>query len=380
MPNAPDIALCVVTYERPRSLALVLESIAAQRNVRPEQIELVVSDDGSQDETPQVVEEFRRRAKFPVKFITHPHLTFQAAYCRNAGARATQAPYLLFLDGDCILPPHHVATHLAHRRQSAVFSGDCGRVEQAITQNVTADAVRAGNFSGLLTNKERRRLRKLDWKSRLYNFIQHPTKPRSLRSGDFSIWRSDFDRVNGFDENFCGWGGEDDDLGWRLRRAGLRLHSLMRWTYSYHLWHPIGVTVPDKPKLAPNARYQWQKGKLICCRNGLVKRSWNDLAVHIAGQAAQPHAVERMIAGRITLAKPAARPEVEMLFLPGNGRFSGTAECNVLVALDSSSAKQPAAAQAHLIVSPDAAEHINQRENVLRFPLTQWEQALEAVA
>ncbi len=51
MPNRPDIALCVVTYERPRSLALVLESIAAQRNVRPEQMELVVSDDGSRDET-----------------------------------------------------------------------------------------------------------------------------------------------------------------------------------------------------------------------------------------------------------------------------------------------------------------------------------------
>src|ERR1700753_3219602 len=121
MPNLPDIALCVVTYERPRSLALVLESIAAQRNVRPEQMELVVSDDGSRDETQQVVEDFRSRANFPVKFITHPPLTFQAALCRNAGARATQAPYLLFLDGDCILPPHHVATHLAHRRQDVLF-------------------------------------------------------------------------------------------------------------------------------------------------------------------------------------------------------------------------------------------------------------------
>ncbi len=251
MPNVPEIALCVVTYERPRSLALVLESIAAQRDVRPEQMELVISDDGSRDETPQMVEDFRRRAKFPVKFITHPHLTFQAAHCRNAGAKATQAPYLLFLDGDCILPPHHVATHLAQRRRDVVFSGDCGRVEQAISQNVTVDAVRCGNFSGLLTAKERRRLRNMDWKSRLYNFIRHPTKPRSLRSGDFSIWRTDFDRVNGFDENFCGWGGEDDDLGWRLRRAGLRLHSLMRWTYSYHLWHPIGATVPAQPKLAP---------------------------------------------------------------------------------------------------------------------------------
>ncbi len=43
---------------------------------------------------------------------------------------------------------------------------------------------------------------------------------------------------------------------------------------------------------------KWRKGKLICCRNGLVKRGWNDLTVRIAGQPAQPHAVERMIAGQ----------------------------------------------------------------------------------
>jgi hypothetical protein len=324
-----------------------------------------------------VVEDFRRRVSFPVSFITHPHLTFQAARCRNAGARATRAPYLLFLDGDCILPPHHVATHLAQRRRGVVFSGDCGRVEQNISQNVTADSIRHGEFPGLLTAKERRRLKVLDFKSRLYNFIHHPTKPRSLRSGDFSIWRDDFDRVNGFDENFCGWGGEDDDLGWRLRRAGLRLHSLMRWTYSYHLWHPIGTTVPEKPKLAPNARYQWRKGKLICCRNGLIKRTWDDLAVRIVGQAARPEAVQRMIAGRISPKTDGGRPEVEMLFLPGDGQFSGHAQCNVLVALDDSADVRKVAAQAHVVVTPQSLQEV---PHAIQFPLDQWERALEAVA
>jgi glycosyltransferase involved in cell wall biosynthesis len=380
MSNVPEIALCIVTYERPRSLALVLESIAVQRGVRPEQMEVVVSDDGSKDETQQVVEDFGRRAPFSVRFITHPHLTFQAARCRNAGAAATKAPYLLFLDGDCILPPQHVATHLEHRRRDIVFSGDCGRVEQAISQNVTVDAIRRGDFSTLLPAKERRRLRKLDVKSRMYNFIRHPTKPRSLRSGDFSIWREDFDRVNGFDENFCGWGGEDDDLGWRLRRAGMRLYSLMRWTYSYHLWHPIGVTVPMKPKLAPNARYQWRKGKLICCRNGLVKRSWKDLAVRIVGRAARPEEVKRMIAGRISPRVDRGRPEVEMLFLPGEGEFSGTADCNVLVALENSADVQRLAAQAHLVVRPRILGETHEAKNVLQFPLDQWEDAMEAVA
>ena len=380
MSNVPDIALCIVTYERPRNLAMVLESIAAQRGVRPEQMELVVSDDGSKDETPQVVEDFRRRAPFPVKFITHPHLTFQAAHCRNAAAAATTAPYLLFLDGDCVLPPQHVATHLERRRRGVIFSGDYARAEQAASENFTVDAIQRGDFSSLLTAKERRRLRKLDWKSRLYNFLHHPTKPRSLRSGDFSLWRADFERINGFDENFCGWGGEDDDLGWRLRRAGMRLHSLMRWTYSYHLWHPIGETVPADPKRAPYVRYLRRKGKLICCRNGLTKRTWNDMSVQIVGRTAKPDTMQRMIAGRISPHINGARPEVEMLFLPGDGSFSGAADCNVLVALEDSADVRRLATQAHLIVTPQTSDAVPSTNDLLRFQLDQWERALEAVA
>lgn len=35
-------------------------------------------------------------------------------------------------------------------------------------------------------------------------------------------WRSDLDRVDGFDNSFVGWGWEDNDLVLRLMRAGVR--------------------------------------------------------------------------------------------------------------------------------------------------------------
>ncbi len=111
MGNTPEIALLVSTYQRPQHLRRALLSIALQRGVDG-QMEVVVTDDGSRDETPRVVEEFARTARFPVQFTTHPHSTFQLARCRNEGVAASRAPYLLFLDGDCILPPDHVAIHL----------------------------------------------------------------------------------------------------------------------------------------------------------------------------------------------------------------------------------------------------------------------------
>ncbi len=61
-------------------------------------------------------------------------------------------------------------------------------------------------------------------------------------------------------------------------------------------------------------------------------------------------------------ARPAAsvlRPEVELLVLPGEGRFSGRAECNVLVVLDAAEVPARLLKTAHRIVSdrefPDLA-------------------------
>src|SRR4051795_1068349 len=70
-----------------------------------------------------------------------------------------------------------------------------------------------------------------------YTMIGPPTKP-SFRSGNFALARIDYERINGFDEQFIGWGCEDDDFGRRLRAAGVRAVSILNRTRVYHLWHP----------------------------------------------------------------------------------------------------------------------------------------------
>src|SRR3972149_10815821 len=102
----PELELSVIltTYQRPAHLRRSLASLALQRGVAG-RFEVVVSDDGSQDDTPAIVEAFARTADFPVKFTTHPHAGFRLSLCRNDGVRASRATYLLFSDGDCIFPP-----------------------------------------------------------------------------------------------------------------------------------------------------------------------------------------------------------------------------------------------------------------------------------
>ena len=109
-----DTSILVTTFRRPRHLALVLESIAAQRGV-PRTFEIIVADDGSEDETAAVVAAFAAVVDFPVRFTTHPHDGFRLARVRNNAARLAGGEYLLFVDGDCFLPRHHLEAH--HRRR-----------------------------------------------------------------------------------------------------------------------------------------------------------------------------------------------------------------------------------------------------------------------
>jgi glycosyltransferase involved in cell wall biosynthesis len=372
--STPDIALLVSTYQRPGHLRRALQSIAQQQQVAG-RFEVVVTDDGSTDETPQLVHDFTRQSDFRVGFTTHPHSTFQLSRCRNEGVAASQAPYLLFLDGDCILPADHVRIHLERRQPGTVAAGDCCRLDEPASRRIDDDAIRSGEFRHWAPASEIARLRKLERKSRFYEFLRHPTKPK-LIGNNVGIWRTDYERVNGYDENFEGWGCEDDDLRYRLRRAGMRIRSILGWTHTYHLWHPVHDTQPKTWREGLNVRYLLRSGRLTRCRNGLVKRDTADLAIRVIGGPASSE-LEQLIGDHLPANCGGQKPEVEILVLPGKGRFSGRADCNVLVALEDSAGAQRLAAQAHIVVGPRLFAHIDPQR---QFGLHELSRALRAVA
>ncbi len=233
------------------------------------------------------------------------------------------------------------------------MAGDCCRLDEESSRHVTFKVIRSGEYRDWAPPEELRRLRKLDRAARFYRLIRHPTKPK-LIGNNVGIWRCDFERVNGYDENFEGWGCEDDDLRHRLRQAGVGVASILRWTYTYHLWHPNVASMPTDWKLGANVSYLLRKGRLTRCRNGLEKRTLDDLAVRVVGQTAKPHPVAEWLERRFGTRR-VEKPEVEILLWPGQGRFSGRAECNVLLALEPGEVTSRASRQAHLTIDPAAA-------------------------
>jgi glycosyltransferase involved in cell wall biosynthesis len=270
-----ELSLLISTYQRPWHLARALLTVALQRGVEGK-FELIVTDDGSTDETSRVVEAFSRHAAFPVKFTTHENRGFRLALCRNEGVAVASAPYLLFTDADCLLPPDHLAAHLRRRRRGTVVAGDCYRLDLATTQRVTERAIESGQYLKWIPPRQRLRLIKKGLCAGIMSWFKVPMRPR-LTGCNIALWRDDYERVNGFDENFIGWGLEDRDLQLRLSRLGLCFRSILLATAPCHLWHPPHPTFARNNEGTPNLGYFQRQQVPTRCRHGLIKDRDDDL-------------------------------------------------------------------------------------------------------
>lgn len=265
-----DIAVIISTFERAGHLDRCLASIEAQRGVGG-RFEVVVTDDGSKDGTLRLLAATARRVDFPLTFTTHEHDGFRLARCRNEGVAASTAPYLLFTDGDCILPPDHLRIHLQARRTGRIVAGDCLRLDEATTAAIDADSLRAGRFPRSLPGRDRLRLALKGLRAKFYETCRTPVRPR-LSGNNIGIWRSDYERVNGFDEQFIGWGLEDRDLQVRLERLGLRAWSILLHTAPVHLWHPPAPSFARNNEGTANLDYFHSlDSRPTFCEDGLVK-------------------------------------------------------------------------------------------------------------
>jgi GT2 family glycosyltransferase len=267
LPTDPQVSVIVSTYQRPGHLWRSLLSLSLQRGVRVP-FEVVVTDDGSTDDTPQVVQRFARTVDFPVRFVTQEHRGFHAARCRNHGAKEAIASYLIFFDGDCIFPPDHLQRHLRARRPGMARTGDSYRLDRVASERVDDAAIRTGAFVRWVSRAERWRMRRRWVRELFYSTIRHDLKPKVM-AGNLAVWRSDFERINGFDEEFVGWGCEDDDLGHRLRQAGVRIAPIFGYTQGYHLWHLAHPSRPKKWRDGANVEYLFRQDKPIRCVHGL---------------------------------------------------------------------------------------------------------------
>lgn len=228
-----NTSLIVSTYNRPDALSLCLQSIAKQ-TVLPN--EVVIGDDGSGEETANLIESFKKEFPVPIIHVWQEDKGFRLAMGRNKAVAKCKYDYIIEIDGDVILHRKYVEDHISFARPGYFIKGGRTNLNDQFTRKLCT----TGNLPQItfFTKGLLRRINAIHCLPLSKYLSTRYKKSRMIGLGcNMSFWKNDYIRINGYDEFFEGWGGEDYDFACRLLNSGVKRLYLKFSGIVYHLWH-----------------------------------------------------------------------------------------------------------------------------------------------
>lgn len=253
--SEPEISVVFATHNRASRLRALLTSLREQ-SLGTGRFEVVVVDDGSGDETPQVLADEAARGELSLRVLRHDRARGPAV-ARNAGWRVARASLIAFTDDDCRTTPEWLAAGVAAN------ADDDRRVVQGHTEPDPLEVSQEGPFARTL------RVRRLGPHYQTCNIFY----PRTV-----------LEQAGGFDEAFS-LRGEDTDLALRCLQSGAEavfaddalvfhaVHQLGPWAKLRvaWLWHETIRLYARHPELRSSLTYGlfWKKSHYLLVRAGL---------------------------------------------------------------------------------------------------------------
>jgi glycosyltransferase involved in cell wall biosynthesis len=225
------ISLIVSTYNRPDALMLVLKSINCQ-TLQPN--EVIIADDGSDDKTRNLISDYRKQTNLEIIHSFQEDLGFRAAESRNRAISRATSDYIVLIDGDTILHPEFIMDHSKNAQPNYFIQGS--RV--LLSKNKTEEVIKNKQiFFNFFSSGLNNRLNSIysNFLAKLFSINKNYLK--SIKTCNMSFFRKDFISVNGFNNEFEGWGREDSEFIVRLLNKGINRRTLKFQVIQFHLWH-----------------------------------------------------------------------------------------------------------------------------------------------
>jgi len=226
-------SLVITTYNWPEALEIVLLSILKQ-SVLPN--EILIADDGSTKETKQLIKSYSSKFKSGISHIWQKDDGFQKTIILNKSISKANGDYIIQIDGDIIIHTHFIRDHIKMAKKGFFIHGSRTFLNKKTTKNAIKNSIiNFSIFSAGITNRFNS-LHSLFLSKSLSNKNKNL---KGTRGCNFSFWRQDFIKVNGYNEDMTGWGKEDTELSVRLMNSGLQKLKLKCLAVCYHLHHKI---------------------------------------------------------------------------------------------------------------------------------------------
>ncbi len=256
-------SLIITTYNWKEALELSILS-ALNQSETPD--EIIIADDGSREDTRELVQKYIESSSIPIIHSWQEDDGFRLSRSRNVAISKSKSEYIIVVDGDMILDKNFVKDHKACAKKGIYLQGS--RV--LMSEEISAPIIKSRKFKepSIFSDKVKNK----------HNMIYAPAftkllckkttqKLKSVRGCNFSLFKRDIVKVNGFNEDFTTWGKEDSEFVARLYNVGMRRKNLKFAGIQYHIYHKEGSADDANIQLLNNTINK----NLKWCDNGIDK-------------------------------------------------------------------------------------------------------------
>ncbi len=266
-----DTSIIISTYNAPKWLAKVLYGY---NNQTYRDFEIVIADDGSKQETIDLIESIKKEVFYPIKHVWHEDNGFQKSEILNKAITQCATDYIIMSDGDCIPRKDFVEVHVKRREEGYFLSGGYFMLPMSISKAITKSDIYNENCFNLKWLKDHGlkpsfKNNKLTAKGLISSFLNAITPTNASWNGhNASGWKKDIVAVNGLDERMQ-YGGQDRELGERLMNLGIKSKQIRYSAICIHLDHKRGYK--NEASIAKN--------RAIRDLTKQEKRAWTDFGI-----------------------------------------------------------------------------------------------------
>jgi glycosyltransferase involved in cell wall biosynthesis len=267
------VSIILSTYNNPEWLEKVLWGIEMQSY---KDFEVVIADDGSGDETKQLIERFQNETELSIQHCWHEDNGFKKCQILNIATVAAKGEYLIFTDGDCVPRTDFIATHVQHSEPRHFLSGGYCKLPMGLSKLISKDDIisgRAFDISWLKENglKSFSSCRKLGLTNPWTKVADKLTSTKPTWNGcNASTWKKDIIEINGHNDTMQ-YGGEDREMGERLINLGHQSKQLRHRAVLIHLDHSRSYVNQEALDYNMSVREETIQTKRTWSKEGILK-------------------------------------------------------------------------------------------------------------